>query len=593
MSDHVTGKILCAPKHGTEDDACRFVHLDSYQGPTDQDLPNIRGLTNLQLRHNELLSGDVIERALAGYHRGLPEKVQQRVHLGSTSIAGLFTTHESDNYRSALAASYKSFFAAFSNNEISLWPINWEDRHWILLVILKRDVNPGGQIESPASRIQRRNRKWTSIVQVGLCDSYSLQPDASQSSGIIFARLERIFEVYGFVFAQNYRRKIWVPYQTDSWSCGLRVYSAAKQMMDRLVNVVARTPDAGANFWRPTLGWFNPDSVRSEMINLNISEAILELNYQARHSIELINTVKDDNGIQVDAGVLMRPPRDTKYEVDFPPAREENPQDEQDAQTTDELVDVSCRNPQKLQAARENPVGDTSGVRRRDQTGNKRRRPHDAQAALKDNGEKIPQDTDEKPNKRKKIDGEETSANKPEVQPIPVSRDPPSSSTPGNTVAQRMEQRMERLRRLMSEVQSSDSSATSRVTGTSSSAAETTTNKRTPGWRKDHFRNKILAASGPPASVPDPPSSPTPRKPLLVPGDPTFQRPPAKCAKCLFYACACACKLSTETKPAKQGRNYKRSQTSETKPAKQGRNYKRSQTSETKPAKQGRSYKQS
>lgn len=76
-------------------------------------------------------------------------------------------------------------------------------------------------------------------------------------------------------------RIMWVPWQQDGWSCGLRMFWTARNMMDRIQETMDRN-GYDEQIWGSLPGWFNPDQVRWEMIGLNAHEAVKEMNYRGR-----------------------------------------------------------------------------------------------------------------------------------------------------------------------------------------------------------------------------------------------------------------------------------------------------------------------
>ncbi|XDG08152.1 hypothetical protein ABKA04_007767 [Annulohypoxylon sp. FPYF3050] len=121
---------------------------------------------------------------------------------------------------------------------------------------------------------------------------------------------------------------MWVPWQQDGWSCGLRMFWTARNMMDRIQETMDRN-GYNEQIWGSLPGWFNPDQVRWEMIGLNAYEAVKEMNFRARFAVEVVSKVaqQDRNGIeQVDAQRVMQPPRKKGPDTwEIPPVPRERP----------------------------------------------------------------------------------------------------------------------------------------------------------------------------------------------------------------------------------------------------------------------------
>ncbi|OTA58967.1 hypothetical protein K449DRAFT_385511 [Hypoxylon sp. EC38] len=109
--------------------------------------------------------------------------------------------------------------------------------------------------------------------------------------------------------APNYMRSVWTPWQQDSWSCGIRTFWAARQMMDRILKLHVDKLTYSEGLWEPLSGWINVDFTRWEMIGLNAYYCVKDLDYRARVAVELVNQIDDGKGGFLDAGDTMRPPQ--------------------------------------------------------------------------------------------------------------------------------------------------------------------------------------------------------------------------------------------------------------------------------------------
>ncbi|KAI2463904.1 hypothetical protein F4781DRAFT_425989 [Annulohypoxylon bovei var. microspora] len=288
--------VLCGTQ-GSGLGQCRTRHL----GPSREtelpealgDWPDIRGLNQLQASRETWLNGDAIEKALKSYYESLPAQTRRRIHIADTSIRGIFHTGERE-FRNMLSRPYPRFFNAFMQTEYSLWPLNYDDIHWELAVVHK------GKTDETTGR-------WDRVLHIAIIDAWK-DASGTERNQMISYRLRHILEKSGLTFAADCERVVWVPWQKDNWSCGLRVYWSAKQILDRLARDMAEGRSYDEQLWAPMGGWFNPDAVRWEMIGLNAYEAVKEMDYRARIAVELTDQAKNGAGKLQDAGDVMRPP---------------------------------------------------------------------------------------------------------------------------------------------------------------------------------------------------------------------------------------------------------------------------------------------
>ncbi|KAI8956724.1 hypothetical protein F5Y11DRAFT_342142 [Daldinia sp. FL1419] len=297
MPESTPAQILCGTQ-GSAQDQCRQVHIElpnqSELPKPLRDWPDIRGLNQLQASRDEWLNGDAIDKAVKIYYDSLPQLAREKIHIADTSIEGIFGDSERA-FEDVLARNYRRFFRGFKNTEYVLWPINVRGNHWELCLIRKQ--NPSGAVDG-----------WTSVVRVSIIDSWE---DSRRGPRKLFVedRLQKLLLKQNLTFAIDWRKEVSTARQPDSWSCGLRTFWAARQAMDRIVNMVRTgTYRYNENLWNDMGGWFNPDLVRWEMIGLNAYQAVKEMDYRARVAVELVNHTRDAID-QLDAAAVMRPPR--------------------------------------------------------------------------------------------------------------------------------------------------------------------------------------------------------------------------------------------------------------------------------------------
>ncbi|KAI1372523.1 hypothetical protein F4677DRAFT_432502 [Hypoxylon crocopeplum] len=310
MPPFTPAQVICGRQGGGAGE-CSIVHLEL---PSDDELPkdpnggwpDIRGFHNLQRTRDAWLNGDAIDTALAAYHRSLPKEVQDRINIVDTSVTGLFSRDEAQ-FNAIITGNYNRFFKSFQQTEYTLWPINWDACHWQLVVLRKESRTKDDGTEA-----------WTHLVQMCVADSWR-EGEADNRRRLIENRLQTLFTTMGLTFAPHCVRDIWVPWQKDSWSCGLRVFSIAKQFLDRIVNQAVQGVEYDETLWLPMNGWFNPDMVRWEMIGLNAYSAVQAMDYKARVAVELVHNVRRGTGT-IDATEAMRPPDNVVgQEIEAPP----------------------------------------------------------------------------------------------------------------------------------------------------------------------------------------------------------------------------------------------------------------------------------
>ncbi|KAI1091423.1 hypothetical protein F5B19DRAFT_277847 [Rostrohypoxylon terebratum] len=304
--------VLCSAR-GHRIGECRIEHVTTIHNlppEPENGWPSVRGLNTLQASREEWLNGDAIENALTQHWESLPLQTQALIHLQDTSIEGLFL-HSSARYDHFMTGTNRRFYARLREKEYTLWPCNYDGNHWVLTVIHKgrSRADVGG---------------FDQVLQVAILDSWREVGSRSRKQRIS-TRLHGIFKKAGLQVGNESERIVWVPWQQDQWSCGLRTFWAGKQMMDRIQETVERSSGYDEQIWAPLPGWFNTDKVRWDMIGLNAYHAVKEMGYRARISVELVNSTLDDTGYSVDARQPMQPParKGTFEKIEKPPGRRE------------------------------------------------------------------------------------------------------------------------------------------------------------------------------------------------------------------------------------------------------------------------------
>ncbi|XXH02136.1 hypothetical protein Hte_008504 [Hypoxylon texense] len=281
MPPFTTGQVLCGNDERGRG-GCNIVHIaevaENYANipqPT-RDWPDTRGLRALQDGHEEWVNGSAIDVALQVLHEHLPAAVRDKIHVQSTDIANLFVS-DTTTFNSAMAGGYDRVFRQFSRREYSLWPINVFGNHWELVIMRKEGV----------ANIKQGFGQYRRIIQMAVIDTW--QTKRTERRRLVDGRLTAIFTSRGYQFAPECKRIVSVPVQNDGWSCGLRVFWEAKELMDRIV--LLDTYDE--SLWDAIDRYFNAHTVRWEMVGLNASRAVREMDYKARVAIELVNEVEE------------------------------------------------------------------------------------------------------------------------------------------------------------------------------------------------------------------------------------------------------------------------------------------------------------
>ncbi|KAI1778724.1 hypothetical protein F4818DRAFT_402291 [Hypoxylon cercidicola] len=277
MSHYTTAQVLC-DKNEKKFGNCQLVHIDVVNEDGSNvpkprgEWPNLRGFLELQKDPTEWLNSTSIDMAIRAYHRTLPTNVRRTIHIVPTDLVGLFN-RKRDVYERAKGGGYPRMFRAFSRTEYTVWPINIENAHWELAFIRKERVE--GTVLTGGFGPFRR------ITQVAIMDSWNNASNPRRKARID-RRMPNILSAYGFMFATSYKRNVSVPAQSDSHSCGPRVYWEAKQMMERVAFLVA---DGGydESLWNNMDDrWVNIDGVRWEMVGITAYEIIRQMDFQAR-----------------------------------------------------------------------------------------------------------------------------------------------------------------------------------------------------------------------------------------------------------------------------------------------------------------------
>ncbi|KAI0839353.1 hypothetical protein F5Y06DRAFT_265209 [Hypoxylon sp. FL0890] len=227
---------------------------------------------------------------------------------------------------------YSRAFRPFKQTEWTFWPINYGGNHWELVIIHKEQVNG----------------EWSHIVQIAVIDAWRNSTDSTRRR-VVNRRVKGLMKKLKFTFGQNIERTVWVPWQKDGWSCGLRTYWAARRIIERILKLEEEGLNYDEEVWLPLSGWFNPDFVRWEMIGLNAYDCVKDLGYRARIAVELVNEVDSGAGVLVDAATVMRPPRNAGDDKIEKPPEPPEPEPEKPGQAKRRvLVPVPVPNQRRI-----------------------------------------------------------------------------------------------------------------------------------------------------------------------------------------------------------------------------------------------------
>ncbi|KAI1398368.1 hypothetical protein F4819DRAFT_468730 [Hypoxylon fuscum] len=305
MASHA--HILCPPP-GTGEEECRIQHIrlpTDVPQPPDGKWPSIDGLNKLQSARDAQAHDVSIDKALEAYHFSLPPQVRDMIHLGAADDR-IFRKNDVE-YKRLMASSTSADQAVFDNfksTEYTVWPVFYILRG--VLVVIRKE-NPG-----------KAANGYTRIVQFAILDSHGTRDKRIET---LEQKLRPLLTHFGFTFADEARRTAWVPIQETGGSNASRVFWAARQMIDRILNMVVNGWDYYEGIWEDLSGWYNDDFVRWEMIGLNAYQCVREMDYRARIAVELVNDIRQDDGTTVDAGDTMRPPAERKEKMQQPPNR--------------------------------------------------------------------------------------------------------------------------------------------------------------------------------------------------------------------------------------------------------------------------------
>ncbi|KAI0173016.1 hypothetical protein GGR52DRAFT_547048 [Hypoxylon sp. FL1284] len=285
MAPYVTAQVLC----GNDENGrgwCDLSHIGPgthVPQPLSDTWPDIRGFLDLQRGNSQWINGDALDKALQVYHGSLPSDVRDTIHVAKTDLEGLFDDSPTTTYDAAVGKRYGRLFRQFARTKYSLWPINVNGLHWELVFMQKSAPKSSSAVNRPG--------EYSRIARMAVIDSWRGW-GREERSKMVDDKLHAIFAAYDFEFSNNHERDIWVPAQEDVWSCGPRVFWGAKELMSRIAS-----GDTNDDLWADLDGWANPEASRWEMVGLNGYQAIKDMDYRARVSVELVSEVaKRDSG---------------------------------------------------------------------------------------------------------------------------------------------------------------------------------------------------------------------------------------------------------------------------------------------------------
>ncbi|KAI2627195.1 hypothetical protein GGS21DRAFT_258295 [Xylaria nigripes] len=299
--NHRTAQNVCS-------DSCPIYHIkseaDKIQKPS-ASWPDIRGLNSLNYSRTAWLAGDAIEVSLSTYKSGLPQRLQDKIDIMIPGVdPKLWSSGEAGKRALFMTVVHppRRLFARMRKTEYSILPICTDNNHWILAVVHKE------KREEPS---QPGKMQYSYIAQIAVMDP--LHDDTRIN--MVHRQLEEWFGKSGsFKIGSNTKRKVWVPTQNDTNSCGPRAYWNGKQIIDRLLELHESGIGHRERLWNPLSGWFNEHFVRGEMIGRCAWNGVRAMDYRARVSIECVNLVRNPQRARVrweKANEVMEPPDNT------------------------------------------------------------------------------------------------------------------------------------------------------------------------------------------------------------------------------------------------------------------------------------------
>ncbi|OTA99615.1 hypothetical protein M426DRAFT_27364 [Hypoxylon sp. CI-4A] len=315
MTNYSPAQVLCVGREGTGFGNCHTKHIvlpdpDLIPEPRNGNWPRTLGFNELQYSREEWLPGDALDNALKLYLQGLPSEVANKVHLATADLDDtLFYKEEAAYNRAVDKTLFRRYFAPFKQKEYTLWPVNCIGKHWILAVIRK-------------TKVDKLGNDWDRVAQISLIDSYRDSAGSRERKNLVSERIRGLLSARGFTFAPGCERIVWTPWQRDGWSCGLRVFWAAKQILGRILSFAEDQIEYSEALWDDLSGWFDPDATRWEMVGLCAHHLIGEMNYSAKVAVELINDVLDEDGKEAKLAERIKPPNNgVKRDIERPLTR--------------------------------------------------------------------------------------------------------------------------------------------------------------------------------------------------------------------------------------------------------------------------------
>ncbi|KAI1814381.1 hypothetical protein GGS20DRAFT_414953 [Poronia punctata] len=297
--------------------------------PLDTEM-DIYALNTLQLHRTMPLEPASVQISMDSLIDNLPAPLQEQLQVAPCGLEYIFGPEGADVMDERIKqvyGRYDDFWHVFHRCEYVFWPIEVGKGHFVtgIFHLEKKDHSEAEQtpptqyniIESWSVVDPQRGPKGRETV-ARVKDTITA---ILGSRGVTFQ--VDAYKDDGFGESDDRSRDWalpWVPpadYGEDNekvWESGIRAFALVKQLVGRVLDFYCLEMEHEDSFWsEPTCGWLNVDQVRQEMMGICAINALDDMKWYARLSVECIDRISFVEGIETFEACELAPDDSGKF----------------------------------------------------------------------------------------------------------------------------------------------------------------------------------------------------------------------------------------------------------------------------------------
>ncbi|CAJ2502104.1 Uu.00g049570.m01.CDS01 [Anthostomella pinea] len=251
---------------------------------------NLYALNTLQLARERPLEALNVLQPLLYLQDRLPETVGDQISILTPGPVNVFGGSEANFERRQLRlyGTDLEFWNSIKGAQYVFWPIQAEKGHFVTAIFHSlRGDEADPNFDETTKHLGRRERR-VRAREYSRVEAWSVvDPVRSDQAR---ARVTRVRDRIQRIFASEGSITFAPGSYKDS---GIRCFALVKQMMQRITDFFCREEGyQEGSYWDPdTSGWLNVDQVRYEMMGVCAINCIIDMDWKARLSVELIGDI--------------------------------------------------------------------------------------------------------------------------------------------------------------------------------------------------------------------------------------------------------------------------------------------------------------